>query len=215
MGQGASCFRGEQFVCAINAFSRAAWLASDDQQRGAAAFNLANSYFKQGDFTSAITLFEDALTYQPEQTRYQQNLSFSEEVQRQIELRLKQEAASANRRAAGAGIRAINVENNTVVTPNMRLTLDKAPPDTMLSQANVINFSEKQLIEFMQRSQMFATAGSGKSESRQMQHDWQRFSNEDPTVARQLDFWQRLFEMEEGILTHPNAPKLLPGVQPW
>ncbi len=215
MGQGASCFRNQQVVCAINAFSRAAWLAINDQQRGEAAFNLGNSYFKLGDFTSAITLFEDALTYQPEQTKYQQNLNFSEEVQQQIELRLKQEAASASRRAAGAGVRGINVENNTVVTPNMRLTLDNNLTDTSLARANAINLSESQLAEFMQRSQMFASASNAQGEARQVQHDWQRFSNEDPIVARQLDFWQRLFEMEEGILTHPETPKLLPGVQPW
>lgn len=215
MGQGASCFRGEEVVCAITAFTRAAWIATNAKQRGVAAFNLGNSYFKQGDFISAITLFKDALTYQPEQLQYQQNLNFSEEVQRQIELRLKQEAASANRGAAGAGVRAINVENNTVVTPNMRLTLDKNPVNLTLAQTNAINLSESQLAEFMQRSQMFASASSTQGEIRQVQHDWQRFSNEDPTVARQLEFWQRLFEMEEGILTHPETPKLLPGVPPW
>lgn len=214
MGQGASCFRIEQLSCAIRAFSRAAWLAENNQQRGRAAFNLANSFFKQGDFNSAITLYRDALKHQPEQPSYRHNLDFSEEVQNQIELRLKQEAASQNSQLSASG-RSVNIDDGTVVTPNMRITLAREQVEEAILVAAKVNLSERQIALYMRLSQNFASLAGDQSSAIGSQHDWTRFSNQDPSAASQVEFWQRLFEFEEEIYTRPSTPNVLPGVDPW
>jgi len=75
--------------------------------------------------------------------------------------------------------------------------------------------TEQQLAEYMQRSQNFARLSGNQNNRRQRQHDWSRFSNENPVAARRVEYWQRLFELEEGVPAHPDTPKVLPGVRPW
>jgi len=212
MGEGASCFRDKQLDCAITAFSRAAWQATSDEQRGQAAFNLGNSFFRQGDFKSAITLFQDALRYQPEQKTYQNNLDFSEEVQNNIERRLQQEADSQNIMRRGSG-KQVDIDNERVSDMNMVLgdRIENEPPEESLH----LNLSEEQLALYMLRSQRFARLSSGQNERAQRQHDWRRFSDENPVAARRVEYWQRLFELEEDMPAHPDTPKVLPGVLPW
>lgn len=213
MGEGASCFRDKQLDCAVTAFSRAAWEAETDEQRGQAAFNLGNSFFRQGDFKSAITLYKDALRLQPQQATYQNNLAFSEEVQRNIERRLQQEAESQNAaRRAGDG-KEVNIANERVSDMNMLLG-DKID-NGQQTKSGALKLSKEQLAYYMQRSQSFARLSSGHAKRAQRQHDWSHFSNENPVAARKVKYWQRLFEMEEDIPAHPDVPKVLPGVQPW
>jgi len=212
MGEGASCFRDAQIECAIAAFGRAAWEATTDVQRGQAAYNLGNSFFRQGDFRSAITLYEDALRYQPQQTTYQNNLAFSKEVQRNIELRLQQEAISQKRAQQKSGWREIDIDSERIsdmnVTPG-----DKREEEQI--QSIGINLTDEQMAFYMQRSQSFARVSSGRARSARRQHDWAWFSNENPAAARKVEYWQRLFELEEGIPAHPDTPEILLGVQPW
>jgi len=213
MGEGASCFRDKQLDCAVTAFSRAAWEATTDEQRGQAAFNLGNSFFRQGDFKSAITLYKDALRHQPQQATYQNNLAFSEEVQRNIEHRLQQEADSQNAaRRAGDG-KEVNIDNERVSDMN-RVLSDKID-NAQQTKTEALTLSKEQLAYYMQHSQSFARLSSGQAKRAQRQHDWSRFSNEDPVAARKVEYWQRLFEMEEDIPAHPDVPKVLPEVQPW
>jgi len=212
MGEGASCFRDRQLQCAITAFSRAAWEAVTDEQRGRAAFNLGNSFFRQGDFKSAITLYKDALRYQPKQAAYKNNLAFSEEVQRNIEFRLRQEAESQKAALRRSGESAVVIDNDRV-SEMSRVLGDEIKNE--LPGAQGLVFSEEQLAYYMQRSQNFARLSSKKNKRRQRQHDWSRFSNENPVAARRVEYWQRLFELEEDIPAHPDTPKILPGVKPW
>jgi len=213
MGEGASCFRGKQIQCAITAFSRAAWQAETDKQRGQAAFNLGNSFFKQGDFKSAVALYKDALRYQPQQKSYQNNLDFSAEVQRNMEHRLQQEEDSQNAaRRAGDG-KEVNLDNERV--SEMNRVLRDTTENGQQQKSLPIKLSEEQLAYYMQRSQNFAQLSIGQNERVQRQHDWSRFSNENPVAARKVEYWQRLFEMEEDIPAHPDIPKILPGIRPW
>ena len=212
MGEGASCFRDKQIECAIKAFSRAAWQAKNDEQRGRAVFNLGNSFFKQGDFKSAISLYQDALRYQPQQQTYQNNLKFSEEVQRNIELRLKQEAESQIDAKRGSGWKAVDINNDQI--SNMNIVLDDKM-DEQQSSPWLINLTEDQLALYMLQSKRFAQLSHGQNKAGQRQHDWHRFSNENPVAAQKVKYWQRLFELEEGVPAHPDEPKILQGVRPW
>lgn len=209
MGEGASCFRDKNIGCAISAFSEAAWQAKTDKDRGRAAYNLANTFFLQGNFPSAITLYRDALRYQPENGNYQNNLVFTEEVQRQIELRLAQEAASRELRKQ-RGLRAIDIDQDIEITPDMSVTLAQNEDKNAL-----LPIDEALLSEYMQRSKAYAGLQNSKGSTFKYQHDWSRFTNDDPAAAAQMEFWQKLFEFEEGILVSPSEPIALPGVLPW
>jgi len=215
MGEGASCFREQQIECAINAFSRAAWLATDDLQRGQAAFNLANSFFKQGDFKSAINLYADALRYQPLQSSYKNNLAFSREVLQNIERNLQLEARrkNAQRTATGQGEIFIDTENENI--SSLGLVPDQEPENDSIKKPDKIKLTEQQITLYMQRSKSFASLSAGPGKINQQDHDWSRFSNKNPTAAHKVAFWQRLLELEEDIPAHPESPKILPGVRPW
>jgi Ca-activated chloride channel family protein len=213
MGEGASCFRDDQIECAITAFSRAAWEATTDTQRGQAAFNLGNSYFKQGDFKSAITLYQDALRYQPQERSYQNNLDISEEVQRNIERHLQQKDTRNAPAHHGGGQREIDIGNGRV--SDFNLTLGDSRKNKQPKKSQRIKLTKEQLAQYMQANLRFVRISSGHGTHKIHQHDWSRFSNENPVAARKIEYWQRLFELEEGIPAHPEKPETLPGVRPW
>ncbi|VAW55853.1 hypothetical protein MNBD_GAMMA07-919 [hydrothermal vent metagenome] len=222
MGEGASCFREDDIECAISAFSRAAWVAELNVQRGKAAFNLANSFFKQGDFKSAINSYKDALRYQPEQAAYSNNLKFSLEVQKNIERHERLLANRKNsRRTAGSGdIEAnINFDNQRVSTLDARIS--DSPRRTKLNDNSDIALTLEQLALYMQRYQRYAQLSSKTKHigltimPNKQPRDWSRFSNDTPEAENILAFWQRLFELEENIPAHRDQPKNLPGVDPW
>jgi len=213
MGEGASCFRTRDLDCAITAFSQAAWQADTDKRRAMAAYNLGNSFFQQGNFPSAITLYRDALSYQPDEQDYLNNLVFTEEVQQQIELRLWQEAQSLEKQL-GPGWQSRRVEQGLEILPDMSVSLDDGVNDDRLSDHRV-RLSDEQIRQYMQRSVHYASLETKQGTQYQRQHDWSRFGHADPTAAHRVEFWQRLFEMEEDILVSPETPKILPGVSPW
>jgi Ca-activated chloride channel family protein len=213
MGEGASCFRDEQLECAITAFSRAAWEATTDTQRGQAAFNLGNSYFKQGDFKSAITLYQDALRYQPQETAYQNNLDFSEEVQRDIERYLQHKGIHNTAVRHGGDQKEVDIDNRRV--SDFNITPGDSPKNKQLKKSQRIELTKEQLAQYMQANLRFIRISSGHGEHKISRHDWSRFSNGNPVAARKIEYWQRLFELEEGIPAHPETPETLPGVEPW
>ncbi len=218
MGEGASCFRDNRIDCAINAFSRAAWIADTDTQRSQAAFNLGNSFFRQGDFKSAITLYRDALRYQPKEKTYLNNLEFSLEVQRNIEMRLQQEAASqrdSSRSNSWKPGQNSQIDFDNTRVSDMNITLDSGDIRNSNTGSENHQLSEEMLAKYMQRHKNFARVKLLKKNRNQRQHDWRRFTNKDPVAARRVEYWQRLFELEEGIPVHPLTPKSLPGIRPW
>jgi Ca-activated chloride channel family protein len=212
MGEGASCFRGGNLECAVNAFSTAAWQADTDEQRGRAAYNLGNSYFRQGNFPAAITLYQDALTYQPDEHRYLNNLEFSEEVQRQIELRLRQEAASLAKRL-GPGWRTRAVEPGLELSPDVSVLLDDQPKEDA-DNGSRTPIPDELMQQYLQRHKNYSLQ-KGTGEVYRRQHDWSRFGQGNPLAANQIEFWQRLLEIEEGLMVSPDAPLTLPGIRPW
>jgi len=218
MGEGASCFKGAQIECAIRAFSHAAWLASGDIERGQAAFNLANSFFKQGDFKSAINLYKDSLRYQPQQDVYENNLNFTVEVQQNIDDYLKLLALRKKSLKGGAGEKESLIDfNNDRVSAMDTLSLVDPEKQSILITGK-FKLTNQQLSLYIQRSQSFAnlsTTSRLTSSKKQQQHDWSRFSNTNPVVANKIEFWQRLFEMEENVPAHPNKPKEILGIRPW
>jgi Ca-activated chloride channel homolog len=215
MGEGASCFRTQQIECAITSFSRAAWEAENDTQRGQAAFNLANSFFKQGDFKSAILLYKDALRYQPEQKNYKKNLDFTIEVQQNIERYLRLLANRDNNLQEGLGDieSVINFNNDRVSTMDINSSRKSKDVVSILSKPG--NLTEQQLATYLLRQQNFVKLSVTSKSNPQQKHDWSRFSNDNPAAANKIAFWQRLFELEEGIPAHPQTPKVIQGVRPW
>ncbi len=216
IGEGASCFREEQINCAIDAFSRAAWLAENDQQHGVAAYNLANSLFKQGDFQSAIILYKDALRYQPKNKQYKNNLDFTLVVEENIR-NYKQRLANRNKTqqsSKGTGETIINFDNEWVST--MDTSFYKMGTVSKNSDKQIMqSLSDDQLVEYMQRNQVFAQLNPENTTLTQQENDWSHFSNEDPFSENTLKFWLRLFELEENIPAHREQPEMINGVRPW
>ncbi|MFK5950240.1 MAG: VWA domain-containing protein [Methylococcales bacterium] len=215
MGEGASCFKMDQTDCAIREFSRAAWLASSNLERGHATFNLANSFFKQGDFKSAITLYKDALRYEPENNSYKNNLHFTLEVQHNIDEYNRLLAKRNKALQGGIGERDSNIDFNNEHISTMDVFSSKKPSGQSMIRAGQFSLSNEQLSIYMQRSQNYASLSTSLKKHKQQQHDWSRFANEDPVAANKIQFWQRLFELEEDIPAHPDTPKIIQGVRPW
>jgi len=215
MGEGASCFKTDQTDCAIREFSRAAWLASSDLDRGQAAYNLANSFFKQGDFKSAITLYNDALRYEPDNDMYNNNLDFTVEVQHNINEYNRLLAKRNEALQGGVGERDSNIDFSNERISTMDDSISKKITDQSIIKASQFSLSTEQLSIYMQRSQNYASLSTSLKKHKLQQHDWSRFANEDPVAANKIQFWQRLFELEEGIPAHPDTPKIIQGVRPW
>jgi len=215
MGEGASCFKMEQTDCAIREFSRAAWLASSDLERGQAAYNLANSFFKQGNFKSAITLYKDALRYEPENDTYNNNLNFTVEVQHNIDEYMRLLAKRNKTLQSGVGERDSNIDFNNERISTMDVSSSYKGINKSIIAASQFSLSKEQLSIYMQRSQNYASLSTSLKKHKQQKHNWSRFANEDPVAAGKIGFWQRLFELEEDIPAHPETPKIIQGVRPW
>ncbi len=216
IGEGASCFRGDKINCAIDAFSRAAWLADNDQQHGIAAYNLANSFFKQGDFHSAIILYKDALRYQPRNQQYKNNLKFTLEIEENIK---NYKRNLANRKklqqsGKGEGETIINFDNEWVSTMDVN-SYEASVTNRKMIKKYTFDLSEEQLIKYMQRNQVFAQLKLTDIKLKRQKNDWSHFSNENPLAENSLKFWQRLFELEENIPAHREQPEIIMGVRPW
>jgi Ca-activated chloride channel homolog len=78
--EGIACYRQNNYNCALQAFSRASWLASGKHQRGRAVFNLANTHFKLGDYEQASVLFKDAEQLGVASSKTQLNQEFADSL---------------------------------------------------------------------------------------------------------------------------------------
>lgn len=104
----------------------------------------------------------------------------------------------------------MDIDEDIEITPDMSVTL------AQYADKNALLPIDKALLsEYMQRSKAYAGLQNSKGSTFKHQHDWSRFTNDDPAAAAQMEFWQKLFEFEEGILVSPSEPIALPGVLPW
>lgn len=208
-GEGVSCYRLAAFDCARVAFAEAAWLATNTQARGRAAFNLANSRFQLGDYDRAIALYEDVIRQGVVIEQARSNLNFTRELQAEVK-RLAGERSQTPRRPAN-GPRSGN--SGMPSPPEGGLQLAKRRPSALPGSGPGGVADYQQLLQRgLERLQLRST-GDGDA-SRRSYNRWAAREDLAASVPG-ARIWQRLFEIDEGFPAPLQQPLPRPGERPW
>ncbi len=89
------------------------------------------------------------------------------------------------------------------------------PAEDDIKNTSRIDIADELIDLYLQNYKQHASLQQTTGKLHQRQHDWSRFNQQDPKAANEIAFWQRLFEIEEGMMVSPDAPVILPGVRPW
>ena len=213
---GIQAYREADYKQATKHFSSAVFEADSDEERARALHNLGNSYFNQGNYTAAIQVFQDSLTYRPEHQATLQNLTLSTTIQAELTRRL---AAKANESSdnANSGSRLErwsneldwDQQNTQTWGESKNKTIEKKLPKP-LDTANL-----NQLVDH--GFQYLEEAGVANI----MAWNKQQQSLADAHIALQkidtspADLFKRLFEIEEGFYTKQTEPQTIPKVLAW
>lgn len=211
-GEGIACFRLEQWPCAAEAFAAAAWLAGDDQDRARAAYNLAATRYRQGDYAAAAVLFRDARAHGLAQPGLKTTIEFTERLAAQVEQRRREQAAGYRR--AGSGSRTPEDETLDQVAADRRLDAAPRPPPPLPTGTDPDRF-EQLIRRGLDRARLTESAGdttgnTGAGAGRA----W--FGGEEAAAERPgTRLWQRLFEIEEGFPAPLSRPRPRPPERAW
>ncbi len=225
MGEAISHYRLSDYPQAMRLFNQAVLTANNDPQRADAVFNLANSYFRSGDYRTAISLYKDTLLYRPLDKQALYNLQFSQVLQNEISTRLADEQAYANR--AGRGPRQARLKKDTEIDPAASVSMGEPSEDqdTRPEQPELPDSPLDSDVTFetlLERGmEHLRLAEPGESETGTQQTSTRKLDiNSARLHMQQLQdkpvlLWKRLFEIEEAYPAPRDKPVNLPGVQPW
>jgi Ca-activated chloride channel family protein len=224
LGRANSLYKMGHYQKAIQQYTVAILNSQNDTQRANALYNLANSYFRTGDFNSAIRTYKDVLRYQAENKASLHNINISQTLQKNIEQRLKEKEKIIASMRQGRGPRSENIADGTDIGENTSVsiggnenTLSENIPLPKLPDIN--EDIVKQLILSGLENIKLAELGY---EEQTLKHDVNK--NINLTKAQQQlklindsqhILWKRLFEIEEGFPAPVESPRKLPGVKPW
>jgi Ca-activated chloride channel family protein len=221
LGAGSSHYKMADYNGALRQFSQAVLAANNDKQRAVALFNLGNSYFQTGNYAAALTVYQDALRYQPARTNILHNLRFTRALKKAVDERLQQTAPAARR---GSGSLRAPTTDATQNNQSGLLSIDenenKKPEDFPLPElANISNAALETLIKKGLDQIKLAATDVTSAEYTFRQRDklafinaWLRMSD---LEDQQALLWKRLFEIEEGFPAPLSEPRQVPGVNPW
>ena len=224
-GQGSSLYKMGHFKEAIKQFSKAVVKATTDSQRANALYNLANSYFRSGDFSSAINTYKDVLNYQPENTASLYNMNVSRILRKNIERRLKEREKTITTQRQGRGARSQNAADGTELSENTSVSMgdNKSQLNDQIPLPNLPDINEdtvkKLLLTGLENVQF---AEDDETFNRQSKYTTNTIINL-TKAQQQLNIisdsqhllWKRLFEIEEGFPAPVEKARTLPGVDPW
>lgn len=211
-GQGASAYRLGDYAQAINQFTQAVLQASDEQQRASALYNLANAYFKIGNYPAAIQVYGDVLHYATDMKMAKSNRALSIELQEAVELRLQQRQEKASR--MGRGQRSQTASENIEITDFGVVSLDDSE-NQQYGENTIDSLYETLLEKGVEYADLAATdAATNDNYSRE-----QSFSDAQlgmQTLNNQQEYlWKRLFEIDTGFAAPQDKPSSVSGVKPW
>jgi Ca-activated chloride channel family protein len=205
-GEGIACYRLEAWSCARQAFSRAAWLAHNDHDRGRAAFNLGNSHFQLGEFEEAAVLFDEANKLGVDPAATQRNLEFADELadalqKYRIHLEMVKKKADwmANARDIPEGL----LER---LTEGIWLKLEKSRPGI------IRQLGREKLNQLIQQG-VARALGIAPSTTRKT-IAWSGNSASLPP-ENSIGLFNRLLPLEAGLGAIPKIPYRLEGQRPW
>jgi hypothetical protein len=206
--EGTHCYREKKYACAKNAFSYAAWLLKDNQYRGPAVFNLANSHFKLGDFDQASVLFQDAQLLGVDKNKTQLNKSFADSLSLAVRRRIADITKTQQRAEWFAAARKLPEEFNELIADGLYLK------QTKLKQNFIASFKTDE------QQRMF---------NRLLERGLKRYSKVHESTSK--DFWvssqpadsahqtaqlfNHLMPIEAGLHYMPDEPIVIDGVRPW
>lgn len=224
IGQANSLYKMGHYYKAIPQYIYATLNAKNNHQRTTALYNLANSYFRTGNFSSAIKTYEDVLRYSPENTASQYNIKISQKLKKNIELRTKERERIISS-MQGSGPRTANAEDGTDISENTSVSTDGDDKtlNTEIPLPNIPNLNNdtvKKLIISGLKNIRLAEQGLNPA----LTQEENTYKNiELLNVQQQANklndsqhlLWKRLFEIEEGFPAPVEQPHTLPGVNPW
>ncbi len=203
-GEGVACFRLEDWACAAEAFASAAWLAADDRQRARAAYNLAATRFRAGDFDQAAVLYRDARALGLAHPSLDPLVVLSETLAEQVAERRRQ----AEGRAGRGGATSAGEPPDTEAVDR---ALEQAPPAPVPLPEGLDRSRFDDLVaRGLERARLAAAGEAGAGQPRRW-FGGEAVAGERPGAA----LWQRLFEIEEGFPAPLEQPRARPGERPW
>ena len=224
-GQGNSLYKMGHYQKAIQQFIFAAINANTDNQRANSLYNLGNSYFRTGDFPSAIRTYKDALRYQQNNKAFLHNIKISQILENNLKQRLKEKQRILSLSRQGNGPRSARIADGTEINENTSISMgdgqnrlnDNIPlPDLPNTDEATI---KKILLSGLKNIQL-----ANKNNSSIIQYKAKNNSNVEIIKAKQKSnslsdsqylLWKRLFEIEEGFPAPVKKPRTVPGVKPW
>lgn len=205
--EGVSCYRLADLSCAVEAFSRAAWIAEDAESKGRAVFNLANTYFKLADYDQATVLYRDAekLGILAELTDL--NRGFSESLAASVK-QLMADNRETERRAnwrTNAGTLPEGFENT--FTEGIYLSQPSSKPEAY-------DTVSKNAWNAMVKHGVGRLLGTEASSENTASGSWVK-STETPTTEDTAGLLNRLMLMEIGMPSMDKEPFLIEGQRAW
>lgn len=225
LGQGNSLYRMGHYQKAKSQFTQAILNSETDSQRAKALFNLANTYFRSGEFSSAIASYQDVLRYQPEDAASLYNINVSQILKKNIELRLKEKEALFTSARQGQGPRSANIAAGTEISDNTSVSMgdstNKLNKDIPLP--DLPNLTEDTVKKLILSGLENIKLAKNKNQLNSHSNYTSNFNIDLIKAKQQLDeqldskhlLWKRLFEIEEGFPAPVKTPHTLPGVNPW
>ena len=223
LGQANSLYRRGHYQSSIPKFTQAVLHARSDIQRAVVLFNLANAYFRTGDFSKAIDTYKDVLRYSPNHKESLYNIGISEVLKKNIELRNKEEQEILAARRQGRGPRSAESAQNDTINENTSVSIGSATntPASKIPLPELPGLSEdviKKLIFTGLESIKLADNNLYKSKQNTEYNTKMHFNIDKHinslTYNKHL-LWKRIFEIEEGFPAPVEEAKKLPGIEPW
>jgi Ca-activated chloride channel family protein len=224
-GQASSLYKMGHYHKAAQQFILATLNAENGEQRVSALYNLGNSYFRTGNFTSAINIYQDVLRYQPNNMASLHNIKVSQVLKKNIELQIKEQEGIISFLRRGRGSRSANVENGADISENTSVSVgdneNKLKKDIPLPVLpNISEDIVKKLI--LSGLENIRLAEQGAISNKQLEHgenitiNLNKANQQLQTINdTQHLLWKRLFEIEEGFPAPVEKPKILPKMKPW
>ncbi|WP_126454186.1 VWA domain-containing protein [Sulfuriflexus mobilis] len=217
-GEGASAYRLQDSLRAIQSFKQAFLAAKNDAQRAQALYNLGNSYFQQGDYATAIDSYRDALLYKPDSPATQTNLQFSTQVHQGVQQRL---ARLEKLLRPGRGPKQAQPQPDTATGDNAALSVDESNDALEADGEQMLNLTEVAIPETLLRrglayAQLVDKRQREDSEGATNYDDIDIQSVQLDTIQdKQGELWNRLLEVEEGFPAPLQQPVSIRGIQAW
>ena len=223
-GQGNSLYKMGHYQKARSQFTQAVLTAESDTQRANALYNLANSYFRTGDFSSAISSYEDVLRYQANHAASLYNINVSQILKKNIERRIKEREETFTSARTGRGPRTAGVAEGTEISDNTSVSTGDSSNqlNNKIPLPDLPNLSEDTIKKLLLSG--LDNIKLAENNQQLFEQDQSYYKNIDIITAKQqLEvltdtqhlLWKRLFEMEEGFPAPVETPHTLPDVKPW